>query len=357
MDKKDGMNYAPVGKVNKVVNRGEFIFAIAYMDHGHIFGMANGLIEAGGTLKYIWDRDKEKIKKALEMYPEAAAVDSFEEILDDREVMLVASAAITNERGAIGCKVLRSGKDYFTDKAPFTTLEQIEEAKCAIKETGKKYTVYFSERLHVEAAVHAGDLIKDGAIGDVIQVMGIGPHRLNAKDRPDWFFNKKQYGGILCDIGSHQIEQFLFYGNVKEARVTRAQIGNFNHPEYPELDDFGDCMLLGDNGVTNYFRVDWFTPDGLGTWGDGRMFILGTKGFIELRKYIDIGKSKVGNNIFLSNNEVETYINVEGRIGFPFFGKLILDCLNRTERAMTQEHIFKASELCIKAQMMAEIIK
>lgn len=357
MNKSDGMNYAPVGKINKVVNEGEFVFALCYLDHGHIMGMANGLIEAGGTLKYIWDRDKEKVKNALKAYPQAKAVDTFEEVLEDNEVQLIASAAITNERGPIGCRVLRSGKDYFTDKAPFTTLEQLEDAKRTVKETGKKYSVYYSERLHVEAAVHAGDLIKDGAIGDIVQVMGLGPHRLSPSTRPDWFFKKEQYGGILCDIGSHQIEQFLYYANCKDAQIGRAQTGNYNNPQYPELEDFGDCTLVGDNGATNYFRVDWFTPDALSSWGDGRTFILGTKGFIELRKYLDLGKSKVGNNVFLSNNEVETFINVDGKVGYPFFGQLILDCLNRTENAMTQEHTFKAAELCIKAQMQSIKIK
>ncbi|MDR2101319.1 MAG: Gfo/Idh/MocA family oxidoreductase [Treponema sp.] len=350
----DGMNFAPKGKPNPVVGKGDFVFAAIALDHGHVYGMCNGLIEAGGTLKSVYDPDPKKVDAFVEKFPGTIRARSEDEILSDKDIKLVAGAAVTSERCALGLRVMSAGKDYFTDKAPLTTLEQLAAAKAKVKETGKKYMVYYSERLHVESAVFAGQLIAEGAIGRVIQVMGTGPHRLGAAGRPDWFFIKEKYGGILCDIGSHQIEQFLFYAGVKDAKVAYSQIANFNHPEYPELDDFGDATLVGDNGATHYFRVDWFTPDGLQMWGDGRSFILGTEGFIEQRKYVNIGqKGSGGGHVYLANKQEETYFNVSGKVGYPYFGQLILDCLNRTENAMTQEHAFKAAELCVKAQMQA----
>ena len=350
----DGMNFAPKGKPNPVVEKGEFIFSAIALDHGHIYGQCNGLIEAGGVIKSVYDPDPEKLDKFCLTYPDVRRAACEEEILSDPEVMLVAGAAVTSERCDLGLRVMSAGKDYFTDKAPLTTLEQLAAAKEKVKETGKKYMVYYSERLHVESAVFAGQLIEQGAIGKVIQVLGLGPHRLGASGRPGWFFKKEKYGGILCDIGSHQIEQFLFYAGAKDATVVRSQIANYNHPEHPELDDFGDAMLVGDNGASHYFRVDWFTPDGLQMWGDGRLFILGTEGFIEQRKYMQLGEKKShGGNVYLANKNEETYYNVDGKVGYPFFGQLILDCLNRTEKAMTQEHAFKAAELCVKAQMQA----
>ena len=358
MDKKDGMNYAPKGKPNLVVKEGEFVFAAIALDHGHIYGMSNGLVEAGATLKWVYDPDPEKVKKFCEVFPQATPAESEEQILNDPEVKLVAGAAITSQRCALGLRVMAAGKDYFTDKAPLTTLEQLNAAKEMVAKTGKKYMVYYSERIHVESAVFAGQLIEQGAIGKVIQVLGMGPHRLNASSRPDWFFEKENYGGILCDIGSHQIEQFLFYAGVKDATVVRSQVANYNNPAHPGLEDFGDAMLVGDNGATQYFRVDWFTPDGLGTWGDGRTFILGTEGYIELRKYINVGMSdETSNHVFLANKEGEYHYEVTGQVGYPYFGQLILDCINRTENAMTQEHAFKAAELCVKAEMQAVKIK
>lgn len=357
MNKMNGMNYAPKGKAQPVVREGEFIFAATALHHGHIYGMTNGLLEAGATLKYVYDDDPERVAKFLDAYPQAVAARSLDEILGDPQVKLVAAADIANRRADLGIRVMQGGKDYFTDKTPFTTLAQIEAVRAAIAQTKQRYFVYFSERLHVESAVYAGQLMKEGVIGRVLQVIGMGPHRLSAASRPDWFFKKEQYGGILCDIGSHQIEQFLFYAGAKDATVAHSQIANYNHPEYPELDDFGDAMLVADNGATQYFRVDWFTPDGLSSWGDGRLFILGTEGYIEVRKYLNVGVEETGNHVLYVTGEKEHYVNVSGQIGYPFFGEMILDCMHRTEIAMTQEHILKAGELCVRAQMQAVKIR
>lgn len=357
MQNKDGFNYMPEGKPNPVVKEGEFVFAAIGLDHGHIGGMCNGLLEAGGTLKWIYDPDPKKLDIYCEKYPQARRARSEEEVLNDSNVRLVAGAAVTSERCALGLRVMEAGKDYFTDKAPLTTLEQLNQAKAKVKETGRKYAVYYSERIHVEDAVFAGQLIKQGAIGKVIQTIGMGPHRLSASGRPAWFFEKEKYGGILCDIGSHQIEQFLFYTGAADASVVQSQIANYAHAEYPELDDFGDAVLVADNGASGYFRVDWLTPDGLTSWGDGRSFILGTEGYIELRKYVNIGVAPKGGRVFLANQKEEKTYDIEGKIGYPYFGQLILDCLYRTEHAMSQEHAFKAAELCVKAQMQAVKIK
>ena len=354
MNKMDGMNYAPQGRPKPVVKPGEFVFSAAHIDHGHIYGMCNGLREAGGTLRYVYDPDPKKVEAFLRAYPEARAVDGLDQILEDRETQLVASSNVTSRRGPLGVKVMNAGKDYFSDKAPFTTMEQLNDAKQAVVRTGKKYMVYYSERLHVEGAILAGYMIDAGEIGRVISVTGFGPHRLGAAGRPKWFFEREKYGGILCDIGSHQIEQYLHFAGEEDATVQLSRVGNYAHPEYPELEDFGDCSLIGASGSTNYFRVDWFNPDGLRTWGDGRTFILGTEGFIEIRKYINLAADAVdGNHVYLVNGKGEQHFNATGMTGYPFFGQLILDCLNRTENAMTQAHALKAAELCLQAQAQA----
>ncbi|MBI4624006.1 MAG: Gfo/Idh/MocA family oxidoreductase [Verrucomicrobia bacterium] len=356
IQKSDGMNYAPQGKPSPVVKPGEFTFAAAHLDHGHIYGQCNGLLEAGADLKWVYDPDPKKVDAFRAKYPQVKAARSFDEILADATVQLVTAAAVPCERGPIGIRAMAAGKDYFTDKTPFTTLAQLDDAKAAVARTGRKYMVYFSERLHVEAGMYATDLIAGGAIGRVIQVIGLGPHRLGKAGRPAWFFEKARYGGILCDIGSHQFEQFLTYSGATDATVTQAAVGNFANPDKPELEDFGEASLLGDNGSSNYIRVDWFTPDGLSTWGDGRTVVLGTKGYIELRKYVDVARDKAGDQVYIVDDQGERHLNVTGQVGFRFFGQLILDCLNRTEKAMTQAHAFKAAELCLRAQLAARRI-
>jgi predicted dehydrogenase len=247
-----------------------------------------------------------------------------------------------------------AGKDYYTDKSPFTTLEQLAEVRAKVAATGRKYMVGYSERLGNEAAWQAGELIREGVIGRVLQILNLAPHNLAAASRPGWFFEKKRYGGIITDIGSHQFEQFLTYGAASGATVNFARVANLGNPEHPGLEDFGEASLTLDTGASAYCRIDWFNPKASRTWGDGRTFILGDKGYMELRKYIDLCREGPGNKILLVNDEVETEIDCEGRVGFPFNGRLILDVLNRTENAMTQEHAFKAAELSMQAQAMAD---
>jgi predicted dehydrogenase len=353
-----GMNHAPKGKSEAVVRPGEFVFAATALEHGHIYGMCNGLTEAGAELKWVFDPDPAKVAAFRELFPQARVADCEAQILEDQSVRLVAAAAIPCERCDLGLRVMSHGKDYFTDKTPFTAAEQLARARAAVEDTGRKYYVYFSERLHVEGAVYAGQLIDEGRIGRVLQVINIAPHRLEKRLRPEWFFQREKYGGILCDIGSHQIEQFLFYAGVGDARVLHSKVANYANPEHPEFEDFGDACLLADNGATQYLRVDWFNPDGLRTWGDGRLFIMGTDGYIEVRKYLDVARSKgeEGDHVFLVTHEKEEYLPVSGKVGFPFFGRFILDCVNRTEESMTQAHVFKAAELCLEAQRVAQRI-
>ncbi|MEM6749183.1 MAG: Gfo/Idh/MocA family oxidoreductase [Planctomycetota bacterium] len=348
------MHYAPAGKPKPVVKPGEFGFAVVGMDHGHIYGQVNGLTEAGAECRWVFDATDPAKAKALAQKLGARHAGSLEEVLADDAVRLVAAAAVPCERAALGIRCLEAGKHYFTDKTPLISLEQLDAVKAAVAKTGKKYMVYFSERLHVECAMHAGTLIEQGAIGRVIQVTGFGPHRLgDPASRPDWFYEREKYGGILCDIGSHQIEQFLHYTGAREATILHSKVANYGHPEFPELEDYGDCTLVGDNGATMFFRVDWFTPDGLRTWGDGRTFIVGTEGYLELRKYIDVTTDEGPDQLILVNGDGERRMRLAGEAGFPFFGRLIRDCLDGTETAMTQAHALKAAELCVRAQMQA----
>ena len=349
------MNYAPTAaKPQPVVKKGEFKFAAAYFDHGHIYGMINGLTEAGAELAMLYDANPVRLEALKKQFPSVRIAVSFDEILQDPAIQLVASAAIPCDRGPIGCQVMEAGKDYFTDKCPFTTLEQLEDAKKITDATGRKYIVYYSERVHVESAWYVDQLIQDGVIGDIVHMEIFGPHRLNKPGRPDWFFDKKQYGGIITDIASHQFDQFLHYTRCDEGTVAHAIVDNRANADKPGLEDVGQASLILDNGVQCFSRVNWFTPDGMRGWGDGRSFITGTKGCIEIRKYFDFGRSNDGDLIILADSEGEREIRVAGQVGFPFFGQFILDCLHRTENAMTQHHAFQAARLSLEAQAIAD---
>jgi predicted dehydrogenase len=283
---------------------------------------------------------------------------SEDEILNDRSIQLVCSAGIPDLRAPLGVRVMRNGKDYLSDKPAVTTLNQLAEVRRTVKETGRMFAIMYSERLEVRAAVRAGELVKAGAIGRVVQTINIAPHQItnpeNHRERPDWFWDPARYGGILCDIGSHQADQFVYYTGSTVADVTASQIANVNHPKTPKFQDFGDMMLHG-NGGFGYVRVDWFTPDGLGQWGDGRLFILGTEGYIELRKYIDITGRPGGNHLFIVDGKQARYIDCTDVV-LPFGPQFVADIVNRTHVAQEQETALLATELVLKAQKNARIL-
>ena len=324
-------------------------FAAIGLNHGHINGMCSALTRAGGELVSFYAKEPDLAAAFAKANPKAVLAKSEQEILDDKRVALVASAAIASERAPLGIRVMKAGKDYLSDKPAMTTLQQLADVRKAQAETKRIYSVMYSERHENRATVKAGDLVKAGAIGKVIQTVGLGPHReLQGTPRPDWFYVKAQYGGILTDIASHQFDQFLFFTNSTEAKVVASQVGNFRHPDKPGLEDFGDVMLRG-NGGTGYIRVDWFTPKGLNTWGDGRLTVLGTDGFIEIRKNVDIAGREGGSHLFLVDQKETRYIDCKD-VALPFGGKLIDDVLNRTETAMPQKHTFLAMQLALEAE-------
>lgn len=355
MQKADGMNYAPVsqGKTFQVCSGDEFPFGVIGLEHGHIYAMCNGLMESGAKLTRVYDADPQKVKVFLERYPQALVAANEEEILCDPTIRLVACALRPSRRCAMGLRVMEHDKDYFSDKPGMLTLEEVESARACCARTGRKYMVYFGERVHVEGSVFAQQLIEQGAIGRVLQMTILAPHRLNKPIRPEWFFHPSEGGGILTDIGSHQIEQFMTFCGSDRVRVLSSVVANYANKDHPEFEDFGECLLEADNGATGYFRVDWFTPDGLGAWGDGRVFIVGTEGTIEIRKYINVGESSEGDNVYLVNRQGEYKYGVTGKTGFVFFGQFLRDCMERTETAMTQQHIFDAMEVTIRAQKQA----
>lgn len=326
-------------------------FSVIGLNHDHIYGMAGAIINGGGKLVSVYAREPELLKPFTKRFPGVRVAESEKEILEDPSVQLVASASIPADRAPLGIRVMKSGKDFMADKPGIVTLEQLEEVKKVQRNTGRIYSIMYSERLGNPTSVQAGKLTEAGAIGQVVQTIGLGPHRMRPASRPEWFFDPEKAGGILCDIGSHHCDQFLFYTGSKQAEVSFAQTGNFANRKYPEFQDFGDMSVRSPH-ASGYIRIDWFTPDGLNTWGDGRTFILGTEGYIEMRKYTDIAGREGGNHLFLVNNKETKYYNCS-EVYMPYGEQLVNDVVNRTETAMTQEHCFLASELAVRAQDMA----
>ena len=322
------------------------------INHSHIYAQVEAVQRGGGELVSFYAKEADLAAAFAKRFPQAARVGHEKEILENRDIQLVLSSAIPDERAPLGIRVMQHGKDYMCDKPGITTLKQLAEVRRVQAETRRIYSIMYSERLENRATIKAGELVKAGAIGRVVQTIGLGPHRMNPKTRAPWFFDGPRFGGILCDIGSHQADQFLYFTGSTRADIVAAQVGNVHYPQYPTFEDFGDVMVRGDGGA-GYIRVDWFTPDGLATWGDGRLTILGTDGFIEIRKNIDIAGRTGESHLFLVDQKETRYIDCRD-VPLPYGPQLVSDVLNRTETAMTQAHCFLATELILKAQAQAQ---
>ena len=334
--------------MNKNLNLG-----VIGIDHGHIFDMLDEMIKEGCSCNHFWTEGSPlTIKEFNKKYPNIRRVENKSEILNDDKIDMILISSIPKDRASLSIEALNSGKDVMVDKPGCINLDQLNSLKKIVKETGKIWSVNFSERFHVAAVAKAEQLVSEGKIGKVKQTMGTGPHRQGNYERPDWFYERESYGGIITDIGSHQIHQFLVFTNSNEAKINHAMIENTTQKKLPGFQDFGEINLTG-NGGHGYIRLDWFTPDALPTWGDGRLFILGDKGFIEIRKYTDLAKSNFGNHLYYANNKEVKYIDCSD-VKLPYFGNLINDVINRTETACSQDLTFLTMELAIKAQNLAE---
>jgi predicted dehydrogenase len=327
-------------------------FAAVGLDHRHIYEQVGRLLELGCTCKGYWtEGEPQPLSGFVERYPDLTRVDDKRRLLDDPDVQLIVTAAIPSERATIAIEAMRAGKDVMTDKPGCTSNNDLFDIKATVAETRRIWSVNFSERFEVPAVAKATELIEAGRIGKVVQTLGTGPHRLNKHLRPDWFFDPTRYGGILTDIASHQIDQFLHFTGSDDAEIVSSTVANYANPETPGLEDFGEILLRSDNGH-GYIRVDWYTPDGLPTWGDGRLKILGTEGYIELRKYVDIGHRTGTDHLFVVNGDKVEYIDCASDHR-PYYQKLVNDVRDRTDTAMTQQHCFKVMELALDAQAKA----
>jgi predicted dehydrogenase len=327
--------------------------AVLGIDHGHIFDMLDEMIKEGCNCNYFWtEGDPLTLKEFNKKYPNIKRVENKSDILKDNTIDMVLISSIPKDRADLSIEVLNSGKDVMVDKPGCTTLNQLEDLRRTVKKTGKIWSVNFSERFHVAAVAKAEDLVAEGKIGKVKQTIGTGPHRQGNYERPDWFYDRQSYGGIITDIGSHQIHQFLVFTNSNEAKINHSLVENTTKQDQPGFQDFGEVNLTGNQGH-GYIRLDWFTPDALPTWGDGRLLILGDKGYIEIRKYTDLAKSETGNHLYYANNQEVKHIDCKD-VKLPYFRNLINDVLNRSETACSQELTYLTMELAIKAQELAE---
>ena len=327
-------------------------FAAIGLNHDHIYMQVDRMTAAGGALVSFHAAEDDLAADFLKAYPHAKRTASQMEIMDDESIQLILTAAVPSERAGIGITAMRHGKDVMTDKPGATSRAQLDELKKVQAETGRIYSIYYEERLESRATTRALELVQAGAIGKFVHLIGLGPHLIRRAERPSWFFERARYGGIIADLGSHQCDQFIHFADTLDVEVSFARVANRANPDVPDLKDFGEACLAAPD-ASGYIRLDWFTPKGLPVFGDCRLMIVGTEGTIEVRKYIDVGHAGSEDNLFLVDGTSIRRIDCSDVL-LSYGQQLADDILNRTETAMSQARCFKAAELALTAQAMAE---
>ena len=323
-------------------------FAAIGLDHRHIYDLVQGLRDAGQDCAGYWPEttDPRVLAGFRKRFPDVPAADK-SALLDDRSIDVIVTAAVPSERAALAIEAMRRGKDVLVDKPGVTMFGQLAAVEQVVAETGRIFDVCFSGNFLPPSLHSALELVRSGAIGRVVQTVGLGPHRLNRALRPAWFFDRAAYGGILNDIGIHQIGQFLSLTGADDAAIVMSAVGEFGTET--GFEDFGEIVLETPN-ARGYMRVDWFTPDGLPTWGDGRLTVLGTEGTIELRKNLDIAGRPGSDHLFLIDRTDTRHIDCAGR-QVTYFRDFVRDVTNRT--ATRQANVFTACRLALQAQASA----
>jgi len=325
-------------------------FAAIGLDHRHVYDMTEGLLKAGAEcVGYNPDTTDPRVlagfRKRFPNVPEA----SRDRLLDDPSIEFIVLSAVPRDRAALTIEAMRRGKDVMSDKPGVTTSEQLEAVRHTVHATGRLWSICVG-RVASPALQETVRVVHSGELGRLVQVVSLAPHRLNRALRPAWFFDQPAYGGIINDIGVHSIDQFLALADVAEAEIESSTIGAFG-TEPEGFEDFAE-FILRTPSVRGYCRVDWFTPDGLPTWGDGRLFLVGTHGTLELRKNLDIEGRPDSDHMFVAGRERTRHVDCSA-LPVTYYRDFITAVRTRDFSALPQEQVFTVCRMALRAQAHA----
>jgi predicted dehydrogenase len=324
-------------------------FAAIGLDHRHIYDLTAGLLAAGAVCigHDPVTSDPRVLAGFRKRFPDVPAMER-DRLLDEADFVVVAS--VPADRAAVAIEAMRRGKDVMVDKPGVTTLAQLEAVEAAVWETGRIWSVALG-RLTSASVQAALAVARSGELGRLVSLTSLAPHRLNRALRPAWFFERAAYGGIICDIGVHSIDQVLAFAGVSDAAIAAATIGCFG-TEPAGFEDFAEVTLRG-GGMTGTMRMDWFTPDGLADWGDGRLFLVGTEGTLELRKNLDLEGRAGGDHMFVTNRQRTRHVDA-GATAVTYYRDFVADVGDRAGRVMEGGQVFAACRLALRCQAEAE---
>ena len=325
-------------------------FAAIGLDHRHVYDLTAGLLAAGAVCAgYDPETSDPRVLGGFrKRFPDIPAV-ARDLLLDDPSIDCIVLCAIPRDRAALATEAMRRGKDVMVDKPGVTTEAQLDAVEATVRETGRIWSIALG-RLTSPSVQAALAVARAGELGRLVSLNSLAPHRLNRALRPDWIFDRDAYGGIINDIGVHAIDQFLAFAAVDDATIAACTIGAFG-TEPAGFEDFAEITLRSET-MTGTMRVDWFTPDGLPDWGDGRLFLVGTDGTLELRKNLDIEGRTGSDHMFVANRQRTRY-QACGGFSISYYRDFLDDVGDRAGRVVEAGRAFTVCRLALRCQMQA----
>jgi predicted dehydrogenase len=348
--------------------------ALVGADHNHLYEIIDRLVKAGAEA--VAHTAEGSFVEHYAGWQAGSQERSYDDILADDTIDIIVTAAIPNRRASIALAAIEAGKHVISDKPGLTSMEQLDAVRAAVADRpGRPWTVLFTERFENRAINEAVRLAQSGAVGTVVHVVGAGPHTMWAKRRPDWFWDPEATGGILVDIGSHQVDQFLSITGATAADVSivTSMVGNVASPDHPAMQDIGSMTLacrplgpprpgLGEPSrspearargtMVGDHRLDYLTARGLGTWGDCRLTIVGTEGTIEARANIDVAGAEGAEHLIVVDGDGTRRVDISGVV-VDWAELALADVADGGERLMTQQHPIDVTDVCLRAQAAA----
>ncbi len=324
------------------------------IEHLHVFELVDGLVDAGARAA----RHAAAGDSLVDLYgtwqPDSVP-GTVEEVLADPHVDVVVLAGVPADRADVAVAALHAGKDVLSAKPAATTRAQLDAVATAVTDTGRRWWVLFSERFANPAVLRAVQLARSGAVGDVVHVETAAPHRLNPDERPQWFFDGERSGGIIVDLGTHQVDQFLAATGAEPAEVAvlSSAVGSVRDWGDASLAGFQDIgeLVLSAPGVRGHHRVDFLEPDGFPTWGDTRLVITGTDGRLEVRIAVGEDGQHEPAAVWVTDHRG---VHRDDEVGpTTWASDLLADRADGGERFMSSDHPFAVTSLVLIAEQGA----
>lgn len=255
-------------------------FAIIGCQHLHIQEFVEEMLKMGHCCKGIYEESNVRLRKKISDKFNLPVFHSIEDVLNER-LDIVGSASVNKEKIEVIERCEKLGIHVMVDKPIIHSEETFTRLKKVLSRGSIQVGMMLTERFQPHF-MELKRMIDNDMFGKITHLSLRKPHKLSKDFREEWFFKKEQSGGIIMDLCIHDFDLIRWLTQKEVTSISGYMSKNILF-EYPDFFDLVQLQVLLDEEIPVQLYADWHTPSASWTWGDGRVFITGTKGCAELR--------------------------------------------------------------------------